>query len=419
MSANTRSIVAIIFVVLGMSFIVTTAVLYTEFRDHDWFTLATLYSHLFVFFPTFGLLALFAFYIPACALLDLYWNNPKVVRYGRLRFALGTTVLILMSVLVARALVGGDLPAIWWLKPQTLAADRGDPAGCVTDPSATQSACLRHPILESVAEVRRQSEKRNGLSVLVRQCDPDPLIETPRALIERRYCFVTKTMLSAAECCQAQTRFSVALTQIYANDGKPSVTSLIHSILLPLKIFFLLMILAIGFLLAMWRRTIDKLYHDDTAGIERGILIGAFAMLIWPISNQSFLQSSSLLYGKYGDGFYSALSPVMSGLFVIWVLLLVVFFFRRTQRDIEAAGKIGGGIASLVFALKYQEIIDYATRFLGSGANAVELVVMGALLLTGLVVLTQTTGAQSATAAAESGQNSVPGSGPDNNSAPT
>ncbi len=390
MSAQTRAVAAIIFAVLGVSFLVTTATLYSEFRDHDWFTLATLYSHLFIFFPTFGILALCAFYVPACALVDLYWNQPEYVRWGRARFTFGAVVLILMSVMISRALVGGDLPAIWWLKPQTLAADIGDPANCVANPVAGQTQCLRHPIMDSVAEVRAKSKIRNGLSVLVRRCDPDPLIETPQDMAERRYCFVTKTKLTAAQCCDAQTRFSVALTQFYASEQTHSVTGLVHAALLPFKVFFLLMILAIGLLLAMWRRTIDKLYGDHTGRIERGILIGAFAMLLWPISNQGFLQSSSLLYGKYGEGFYSTLSPIMSGSFLIWALLLVLFFFRREQRDLEAAGKIGGGIASLVFALKYQEIIDYATRFLGSGADPAELAVLGALLIAGLVFLSVT-----------------------------
>ena len=376
-----------LFILMGLSFVATTAVMYSEFRDHDWFTIAAFHSHLFIFFPTFGILALCAFYIPACALLDLYWNNPKEVSHGRLRFTFWTVVLVVLATGIARALVGGDLPAIWWLKPETLAADRGEPANCMSNKSTSQTQCLRYPVMDSMAEVRRVSRERNGLSPFVRECKPDPLMETPPELLQKRYCFVSKTKMTAGECCQAQTRFSVALSQMYGNEKVHSVTGIVHTVLLPLKVFFLLMVLAIGILLALWRRTIDRLYHPYTTRIERGILIGAFAMLLWPISNHGFLQSSSLLYGRYGEGFYATLSPIMSALFICWTLLLVLFFFRREQRDIEAAGKIGGGIASLVFALKYQEIIDYATRFLGSGADPIELAVLGGLLVFGLVVL--------------------------------
>lgn len=387
MLSSSRAVVAVVFMMLGLSFVATTAVLYSEFKSHNWFTIAAFYSHLFIFFPTFGILALCAFYIPASALLDLYWNNPNVVPRGRLRFTFWTIVLVLISILISRALVGGDLPAIWWLKPETLATDKGDPVGCSVRQTDKQTQCLRMPILESVAEVRAISQKRNGLSPFVRECRPDPLIETPAELVQLRHCFVTRTKLTAAQCCEAQTRFTVALSQLYGNEARHSVTGHVHTVLLPLKVFFLLMILVIGFLLAMWRRTIDNLYGPFTRRIERGILIGAFAMLVWPIANHGFLQSSSLLYGRYGEGFYAALSPIMSALFLCWTLLLVLFFFRREQRDIEAAGKIGGGIASLVFALKYQEIIDYATRFLGSGADPIELAVMAGLLLFALAVL--------------------------------
>ncbi|MEZ5730625.1 MAG: hypothetical protein R3E48_23225 [Burkholderiaceae bacterium] len=44
-----------------------------EFRHLKWLALLTMDSHLFVFFPTLGIVALFAFYLPACAFVDLYW----------------------------------------------------------------------------------------------------------------------------------------------------------------------------------------------------------------------------------------------------------------------------------------------------------------------------------------------------------
>ena len=103
----------------------------------------------------------------------------------------------------------------------------------------------------------------------------------------------------------------------------------VHAVLLPLKVFFLLMVLSIGILLAVWRRKIDKLYGAYTGRIERGLLVGALAMLVWPVSNHGFLQSSTLLYGKAGEGLYAIISPVMSFMFAAWALLLVLFARRR------------------------------------------------------------------------------------------
>jgi hypothetical protein len=373
MSRSAQGVVAIVFFIMGLSFIATTSVLYSEFRDHDWFAIAAFYSHLFIFFPTYGILALCAFFIPASVFLDLYWHH---VKFGKVRFVVALLALVLVSVGVSRVLVGGDIPAVWWMHPTTLQSDPGEPANC----AAQEGQCRRLPVMTSLREVRRISQARAGLSPFVRECKPDPLMELSTELLQKRYCFITKTKLTAAECCASQTVFTVGIAQLYANERNHSVTGKVHATLLPFKIFFLLMILVIGVLLAVWRRTIDRLYKPYTQRIERGLLIGAFAMLLWPISNHGFLQSASLLYGKFGEGVYATISPLLSLLFVAWALFLVLFFFRGHERDVEAAGKIGGGIASAVAIVKYNEIIDYATRFLGSGADPIELAVMGGLM---------------------------------------
>src|SRR5262249_14142493 len=90
MLLGVRVFVALLFVVIGASFLATAGMLVYEFQHADWVTVAAFYSHLFVFFPTFGIVALLAFYTPACVFMDLYWRH---VPYGRLRFTLGFFVL--------------------------------------------------------------------------------------------------------------------------------------------------------------------------------------------------------------------------------------------------------------------------------------------------------------------------------------
>ena len=74
-----RIFVAISFVLLGASFIASTALLVREFESLDWFTMVVAHSHLFFFFPVLGLLALCAFFLPSVVLTHLYWNH---LRYG-------------------------------------------------------------------------------------------------------------------------------------------------------------------------------------------------------------------------------------------------------------------------------------------------------------------------------------------------
>ena len=60
-----------------------------------------------------------------------------------------------------------------------------------------------------------------------------------------------------------------------------------------------------------------------------------------------------------------------------------VFFFRRYEKDLEAAGKIIGVIGSMVAIVKYEEIIDYSVRIAGSGAD---LVTFGILAVIAIVI---------------------------------
>ena len=378
MSAGARVFVTLLFLALGVSFLATTYVLHVEFQETGWFTFATFYSHVFIFFPTFGILALCAFYIPASALVDLYWRH---VPLGKLRFFLGLAVLAGGSWFLAQKLVAGDVPALWWLEPDTLAADRGQPAGC----DAAAGACRRVAVLDAVEKVRQESMQRIGLSRFVRDCQPDPLLEARAEQAIKRYCFANQTMATAAECCRAKSVFTEDLSRLYAKPTAQSETYRMHALLLPLKVFFLLMMFTIGLLLAVWRREMDTYYSAYAVRIERGIIIGALAMLVWPIANHAYLQSASLLYSVSGAGFYRDASPIFSLMFGCWALMLILFYFRQHQRDIEAAGKIGGGLASAVAVLNYDRIVDFAERFLGSGAEPVVIIglvsVLGATFL--------------------------------------
>src|SRR3990170_7474629 len=124
MSAGTRVIVFLVFAILAASFVAETLLLATEFEDAEWFTLATHDSHLFLFFPTLGLVALAAFYLPSCAFVDMYWRHIKM---GRTRFVLGLVVLAAAAYWVGAGLAASPYRSIWDLAPETLLADKSEP----------------------------------------------------------------------------------------------------------------------------------------------------------------------------------------------------------------------------------------------------------------------------------------------------
>ena len=121
-----RVIVAVVYVCLGLSFLASTGLLIWEFQDTDWQLMVLAHSHLFFFFPVFGILALSAVYVPSVVFADLYWRH---LRYGKARFLVGLVVLATVSWAVAKWL---DRPprALWEVSPQALVADKGDPPGC-------------------------------------------------------------------------------------------------------------------------------------------------------------------------------------------------------------------------------------------------------------------------------------------------
>ena len=126
-----RIFVALCFVVLGASFVASTALLIYEFQGIDWFTMVVAHSHLFFFFPVLGILALFAFYLPSVVFTHLYWTH---LPYGKLRFLIGLVAVAVGSYGFAQYL---DKPprAIWEVSPAALVADRQRRAGF---PSSTR-----------------------------------------------------------------------------------------------------------------------------------------------------------------------------------------------------------------------------------------------------------------------------------------
>lgn len=379
-SLGVRVFVLLVFVVLGATFVVTTAALYLEFKDQDWFALAAMYSHLFIFFPTFGLLALCAFYVPAAVFTDFYWFH---VPYGRARFLIGFAVVVVLSLGLSRQILAGDVPALFSLSPETIRSDTGSPARC----DVTAGQCRRVGVMDAVEAVRLVSQRRLGLSPFVRECTPDPFVEAAPDATAKRFCFPTRTQLTAPDCCKAQEKFNADLARLFAEEQSHSVTDRVHTVLLPFKAFFLLVLLVIGIMLAVWRREIDRQYGAYARRIERGVIIGAVAMMLWPLMNHAFLQAESVLYGTLNESMYVKLSPVFSLLFGCWSLLIVLFFFRQHERDVEAAGKIAGGIASAVAVIKYNQIIDYSVRLFGAGADKREMIGLGLLLALAFVAL--------------------------------
>jgi len=381
MLLGARVFVQVVYAIIGLSFWAVTATLFLEYRDAEWFTMATFYSHLFIFFPIFGTVALFAFYWPSVVFLDMYWQH---IPGGKIRFTGGLIGLAVIAWFVAQGLLAGPVRSLFEIPPPVLLADVGEPANC----DGIAGPCVRLPILTGLKNVRRISQRRIGLSELARNCSPDPLIETLEDKQPRRYCFVSTAPLSTpilssdSECCRAQRTF-MSMANATANSER-SLTAQVHAWTLPLKVFFLLTLLAISLLLALRRQQLEDNYASHMGEIEKGVLIGAAAMLFFPVMNHAFLQSAAMLDVAGGSNSYRSPAPFFSFVFGAWALILVFFFYRRRDKEVEFLGRIGGVIASAVAILKYDIIISYFVRYAGSGASPRDI---GILFGVGLLLL--------------------------------
>lgn len=369
MLLGSRAFVFAIYVLLGTSFIAETAVLAYEFRDSGWFTIASHDSHLFLFFPIMGTLALAAFYVPSCVFVDMYW---RYVKLGRLRFAIGFVVLATAAYLLANSLTTSANRSIWEIAPGTLQKDRSEPSGC----GGQGRPCERVALLEALGNVRQVSQTRLALKDFVRECAPDPLLESNRDRAERkRFCFASTPLTfeprltTDRECCESQKLFMSRINSLHARPEQRSLTATVHALLLPFKIFFLLVLLAISVLLALRNASVSKHYAPLLPRIEFGVLIGTIAMIFFPLMSQAFVLTADALYGTRQIGGFKPIVPLMSFCFGAWGLLLLLFFYHRRDKQVEMLGKMAGVLASAVAVIKYDLLIAFVSRAIGAGAS--------------------------------------------------
>ena len=149
MSYGVKTFIGCVFAAVAISFLVTTGVLVWEYWSTDWLAIASFYSHLFLFFPTFGIVTLLAFYTPACVFTDMYLRH---IPYGVQRFAFGLVLVIVASIGGANMMAGAGERSIFEVEPDRLRLDRGEPDKC-----EQSGACERVPILRRLHFSRRRS----------------------------------------------------------------------------------------------------------------------------------------------------------------------------------------------------------------------------------------------------------------------
>jgi hypothetical protein len=375
-----RIFITVVFVILGATFIASTALLIHEFQVIDakvpgagWLAMVVAHGHLFLFFPILGVLALVAFYLPSVVLTHLYWNH---VPYGRLRFLVGFAVVAGLACLFAWYLDRGELRSIYEASPAALLADKA-----AADEGRVQG---RVAILDALANLRKQAQSRFGLSSFGRSCAKDKLLEEPDEMQKERYCFPAAKKLSGYPCCDAQKAFTDAVLHLQKEEETRSLSGIWDRLLfLPVKTFFILVVVVIAVMLAVWRNRMDRLYGDLVPRLERGVIIGGFAMLFWLGMDYGYQQTANTLFGRPQAAPQLRLSLVL----VPWGLLLLFYFLRRLGRQGELVGQISGVVFAGVAVARYEQLNDWIVRLVGVGAAPWMLAALIGIALVGLVAL--------------------------------
>jgi hypothetical protein len=362
--------VAVVFTVLAAAFLASTASVVYEFRNTELLAILSANSYLFVFFPTFGIVALVAFYIPAVIFTDIYLNHAVA---GLWRFAAGTLVAVALALYFADSLNRTKLRSVWEASPEALAANAARQPRCL-EPGRL---CVK-PILPVIADLREKSIERIRISPFIRDCTPDRLMEPQPAQLHARYCFPAGEKLNADQCCRVKQAFAENVLLLWANPSTRSKAADLDRLLLPFKAFFVIVIILIGILLIAWKRTLKTYYGPYLVAMERGLLIGASAMLLWPVMDYAYQTTSDVLYGPAGS------FPLRLSLVVIpWALLLTFYFADRIRIELARIVQIVGSALSGVAILRYQDISDWSSKLVGLGASEYNFLL---LLLLGVAV---------------------------------
>lgn len=375
MSKFSHWFVALVFILLGLAFFASTASVIYEFHDTELVTILAANSYLFIFFPTLGIVALAAFYLPAVIFTDLYLNRSSW--FLKLRFLLGAALAIYASIWFADRLDQTPFRAVWEASPAALRADAQQPLTCMNG----KSQCA-HPILPTLVHVRETAVDRSRLSPFARDCQRDEFTEPNPDNAAIRYCFPARELLNAEQCCKVSAAFSNRLYRLWEDPGTRSMAAQLDRYLLPFKCFFVIVLVTIGLLLVVWKKTLRARYWPWQRQMEFGLQIGAVAMLSWPIMDYAYQLTTEVLYGQH-----MKLPLRLSLVTVPWVLLLTFHFKDRLKEDARF-GQIVGTIASAVAVfVRGQDISNWSAKIIGIGGEVVVFAAIAMASYVGAVML--------------------------------
>ncbi|MCG8441770.1 MAG: hypothetical protein MI723_08175, partial [Caulobacterales bacterium] len=325
-----------------------------------------------------GIAALFAFWRPTTVAVDAFARG--VVAYGRFILPLGIAGCAAAAWFLAALLGGGDNRSFYEIAPDVLASDTAE-AGVAGAPVAGPDGETRRSwqvppraaVHEALSEVRWRSSKA-GLNYFADTCRTEEQLFIQEQEVVK-YCFVSGEYLTIGQCCEVKKRFRTAVNALHAQGE--SLTAQVHRVVMPVKIFFLLVLVGVGVMLVNRRETIQAEYADEVDRFTFSLALGGLLMLHWPLMNSAYTLSYDIVFGDESGGAYRTNADLYTIAFAVWALMLVFYQLRSYPTQFETAAKMGGLVGAAVGVLSYESIIEYLNRELGIGASVQSLTVWG------------------------------------------
>lgn len=374
-SRITQILVSLVFALLYLAFLAETGLLAREYSGTGLaLRLATLDAQNFIFFPIAGLLALIGFWRPTVLVTDALARGR--IRGGQLVLVFIAAVMAAATWMLSDAFSGGSTRSMYEIAPQALVED--------TAGAPLESGAARQSIPDTLTSLKILAIGPEGLAPYQSRCDREWLRYSPAAQ-EEKYCIPAGQSLSVADCCSMKTAFREHVNEL-AYDS-PSELARLHRIVLPVKIFFLVVLFAVGGLLVHYRTRLRALYGDRLEDISFGMAVAGVVMIAWPLLNAAYLETMALLTGDGTSGAYAIMAPLIALGFGIWAMFLIFFHLRTYPSQIAIAARFGGVIGAAIGVLRYEEITGFLISNLGIGGGVVAIVVFAVAVLALLIAL--------------------------------
>lgn len=193
------------------------------------------------------------------------------------------------------------------------------------------------------------------------------------------YCIVTGSLEAVAYCREQQGALRDRITALHATDASKLAAR--HPNFLALKTAFLFYVFGLGIFVLTNHRHVENVTGVRAKTASKALVVGALALLFWPILNQAYVMSMRAMFGLDQSGSFVELAPLYVAFAIVWTAAIVLFFLRINRAGAATWTQVGTLSLTVLTVLQFDVIVHQINRFIGAGAEPAYLISAVALLV--------------------------------------